>query len=114
MPLAVPVTVKLTVVAVELAPLVLIVNWPLLAGSAATASLATMLIVAVSSVSLIVTVAVRSGPSGSSVTCGSPTTLVSVTMTVSSPSTSTSDSNVTSNVTEVARAGTTMLVPSAV
>ena len=70
--------------------------------------------VAVSCVSLIVTVAVRLAGTGSRVICGSPTTLVRVTMTVSSPSTNVSASKLTSNVTDVALAGMTMLVPSAV
>ena len=114
MPLAVPVTAKLTVVAVELGPLNVTVNWPLSAGSAAVASLAVIDTVARSSVSLIVTVAVRLAGVALRLICGSPTTLVSVTMTVSSPSTNVSASRLTSSVIEVALAGMTMLVPSAV
>ena len=114
MPLAVPVTAKLTVVAVLLGFVRLIVNWPGLAGSAAAASFAVIETVAVSSVSLMVTVAVMLAGVALRLICGSPTTLVRVTMTVSSPSTRTSASKLTSSVTEVAKAGITMLVPSEV
>ena len=76
---------------VELALLRLTVNWPLLVGvSAAVASFAAMLTVALS-LSRIVTVAARLAGTGSRVICGSPlVTPVSVTLTVSSASTITS------------------------
>ena len=66
------------------------------------------------SLSKIVTVAVRFAGVKSRLICGSPLTLVRVTITVSSPSTNTSANSVTSRVTDVALAGITMLVPSEV
>ena len=109
-----PVTVKFTVVAVLLGFVRLIVNCPLSLGSVAVGSLAVIDTVAVSCVSLIVTMAVRSAASESRKICESPLTLVSVTITVSSPSTSVSASNAMFRVTDVAKAGMTTLVPSEV